>query len=237
MLKGEKPILCFCAIENRGMLMEIFLDTAEVDKIKKFAAMGLVDGITTNPTIILRAGRNQEKAIKEICKIIHGPVSSEGIEETSEGMAKDGQMMAAWAKNVVIKVPMTKEGLKAVGMLSKKGIKTNVTLVFSTEQALLAAKAGATFVSPFLGRLDDIGEDSIVLLKKIIAVYKNYDFKTKVLTASIRSQEHVVQAALAGADIATVPPAVLEKMFMHPLTDKGIAKFVEDYNAAKKAIK
>ena len=214
--------------------MKIFLDTAEADKIKRFAASGMVDGITTNPTLILKSGRKQKDAIMEICKIVDGPVSVEGVEEKAEGMAKDGEEFASWAKNVVVKVPMTEEGLKAVRMLSKKGIKTNVTLVFSAAQALLVAKAGATFVSPFLGRLDDVGEEGMDLIEQIVAIYKNYGFKTQVLAASIRSPLHVVQAALAGADIATVPPDVLEKMHKHGFTDAGIKKFYEDYEAAKK---
>ena len=214
--------------------MKIFLDTAEVEKIRRFAASGMVDGVTTNPTLILKSGRKQKDAIIEICKIVDGPVSAEGVAETAEAMAKDGEEFASWAKNVVVKVPMTEEGLKAVRILSKKGIKTNVTLVFSPAQALLVAKAGATFVSPFLGRLDDVGEEGMDLIRQIVSIYKNYGFKTQVLAASIRSPLHVVQAALAGADIATIPPDVLEKCFRHGFTDAGIKKFYEDYEAAKK---
>lgn len=214
--------------------MKIFLDTADVEKIRKYAALGMVDGITTNPTIILKSGRKQKDAILEICKMVDGPVSVEGVEEKAEGMVKDGEEFASWAKNVVVKVPMTEEGLKAVRMLAKKGIKCNVTLVFSAAQALLAAKAGATFVSPFLGRLDDVGEEGMDLIEQIVTIYKNYGFKTQVLAASIRSPLHVVQAALAGADIATVPPDVLEKMYRHGFTDAGIKKFNEDYQSAKK---
>jgi transaldolase len=156
------------------------------------------------------------------------------VGETAEQMAKDGEEFSKWAKNVVVKVPMTEEGLKAVRILSKKGIKTNVTLVFSPAQALLVAKAGATMVSPFLGRLDDIGQDGMQLIEEIVAIYKNYGFKTEVLAASIRNNLHVVQASEAGADICTIPPEVMEKLFRHPLTDSGIKKFLEDYNAAKK---
>ena len=217
--------------------MKIFLDTADVEKIRRFAATGLVDGITTNPTLILKGGRKQKDAILEICKLIDGPVSTEGVAEKAEDMARDGEEFAKWAKNIVVKVPMTEEGMKAVRMLSRKGIKTNVTLVFSVNQALLAAKAGATFVSPFVGRLDDAGEDGMALVAQIVKVYRNYGFKTQVLAASIRSEKHVVQAAEAGADIATIPPEIFEKMFHHPLTDKGIQKFLDDYNAALKAQK
>jgi len=214
--------------------MKIFLDTADVDKIRRFAALGMVDGITTNPTIILKSGRKQKEVIQEICKLVDGPVSVEGVEEKAEGMAKDGTEFASWASNVVVKVPMGEEGLKAVRILSKKGIKTNVTLVFSAAQALLVAKAGATFVSPFLGRLDDVGEEGMELIDDIVEIYQNYGYKTEVLAASIRSPLHVVQAALAGADICTVPPEVLEKMYRHGFTDAGIKKFKEDWDAAKK---
>lgn len=213
--------------------MKIFLDTADVEKIRRFAASGLVDGITTNPTLILKGGRKQKDAIMEICKLIEGPVSVEGVGETAEQMVKDGVEFASWAANAVVKVPMTEEGLKAVRMLAKKGIKTNVTLVFSVNQALLVAKAGAAFVSPFVGRLDDIGEDGMALVREIMLVYKNYGFRTEVIVASVRSEKHVVQSAEAGAHIATIPPEILEKMFRHQLTDKGIDKFLADWNAAQ----
>jgi transaldolase len=214
--------------------MKIFLDSAEADKIRRFASSGLVDGVTTNPTLILKSGRKQKDAILEICKLVSGPVSVEGVEEKAEGMVKDGEAFSKWAANVVVKIPMTEEGLKAVTILSKKGIKTNVTLVFSVNQALLAAKAGATFVSPFVGRLDDIGQDGMQLIREIMQVYRNYGFPTQVIVASVRSEKHVLQAAEAGAHIATIPPEILEKMFCHALTDKGIKKFLEDYNAALK---
>ena len=214
--------------------MKIFLDTADVEKIRRFAAVGMVDGVTTNPTIILKSGRKQKEVIREICGIVEGPVSVEGVEEKADGMAKDGEEFSSWAKNVVVKVPMTEEGLKAVRVLSKKGIRTNVTLVFSPAQALLAAKAGASFVSPFLGRLDDVGEEGMDLVRQISLIYKTYGFKTQIIAASVRSPLHVVQAALVGCDIATVPPDVLEKMFRHGFTDAGIRKFYEDYEAAAK---
>ncbi|MCX6769571.1 MAG: fructose-6-phosphate aldolase [Candidatus Micrarchaeota archaeon] len=214
--------------------MKIFLDTADVEKIGKYAAMGLVDGITTNPTIILKSGRRQEEAIKEICKLVDGPVSVEGVEEKEAGMVKDGVKFSSWAKNVVVKLPMTEEGLKAVRALSKKGIRTNVTLVFSPTQALLAAKAGATYVSPFVGRLDDVADDGMELVRKIREIFVNYGYKTQIIAASVRSPLHVAQSALCGCDIATVPPDVMEKMFCHGFTDAGIRKFKEDYEAAGK---
>ncbi|MCX8197985.1 MAG: fructose-6-phosphate aldolase [Candidatus Micrarchaeota archaeon] len=214
--------------------MKIFLDSAEVEKIRRFAAIGMVDGITTNPTLILKSGRKQKEVVKEICKIVPGPVSVEGVQETAEGMVEDGEEFASWAKNVVVKIPMTEEGLKAVRILSKKKIKTNVTLVFSPSQALLVAKAGATFVSPFVGRLDDIGQDGMGLVRQILQIYRNYGFGTQVIVASVRSEKHVVQAAEAGAHIATVPPQVLESMFRHQLTDAGIKKFKEDWEASQR---
>jgi transaldolase len=217
-----------------GGKMKIFLDTADVGKIQKYAEMGMVDGITTNPTIILRSGRKQEEVVKEICGIVDGPVSAEGVGETADEIVKEGKALSAWAKNVVVKVPMTHEGLKAVRTLSKKGIKTNVTLVFSASQAILAAKAGATYVSPFVGRLDDIGEDGMLLAEQIVKIYRNYGIKTQVIVASVRSQKHVLRAAEAGADIATVPANVMDDMFAHKLTDVGIRKFKEDYEAARK---
>ena len=213
--------------------MKIFLDSADTEKIRKYAAMGMVDGVTTNPTIILKSGKNHKQVIQEICKLVPGPVSVEGVSENAEGMVKDGEEFASWAANVVVKVPMTEEGIKAVRQLSKKGIKTNVTLVFSAAQALLVAKAGATFVSPFMGRLDDVSEDGVEIIGRIVAIYKNYGFSTEVLAASVRSPLHVAQCAMVGADIATVPPDVLEKCFRHGFTDAGIKKFYEDWNAAK----
>ena len=214
--------------------MKIFLDTADAAKIKKYAEMGMVDGVTTNPTLILKSGRKQEDVTKEICKMVDGPVSAEGNCELAEDIVKEGEVFASWAKNVVVKVPMTPEGLKAVRALSKKGIKTNVTLVFTSAQALLVAKAGATYVSPFVGRLDDIGEDGMVLVEEIMKIYRNYSCKTQVIVASVRSSAHVVRAAAAGADIATVPANIMDEMFAHKLTDEGIKKFHEDWVAAKK---
>jgi transaldolase len=209
--------------------MKFFLDTADVAKIKEAVEMGMCDGVTTNPTIILKSGRNQKEVVQEIAAIVPGPVSVEGIGESTEDITKEGTEFANWAKNIVVKVPMTKEGLKAVRILEKKKIKTNVTLVFSVSQALLAAKAGASYVSPFIGRLDDISQDGMELVWEIIETYSNYEFKTEVIVASVRDPVHVVEAARAGAHIATIPPDVFEKLFKHPLTDKGIAQFKEDY--------
>ena len=216
--------------------MKIFLDTAEVSKIKRFVASGMVDGVTTNPSLILKSGRQQKEAIKEICALVDGPVSAEGVGETAEEMVKEGEEFAKWAKNVVVKLPMTEEGLKAVIILSKKGIKTNVTLVFSAAQALLAAKAGATYVSPFIGRLDDVGQDGMELIEDIVDIYENYGFATEIIVASVRHPMHVVQSALCGAHIATIPADVLEKMFKHGFTDAGIKKFKDDFAATKAAL-
>ncbi|MFA6328925.1 MAG: fructose-6-phosphate aldolase [Candidatus Micrarchaeia archaeon] len=215
--------------------MKIFLDTAEAGMIKKYAEMGMVDGVTTNPTLILKSGRRQEEVTKEICRMVDGPVSAEGNCERAEDIVKEGEVFASWAKNVVVKVPMTPEGLKAVRQLSKKGIKTNVTLVFTPAQALLAAKAGATYVSPFVGRLDDIGEDGMAIIERIMKIFRNYGYKTQVIVASVRSVAHVVRSCEAGADIATVPVKVMDEMFAHKLTDAGIKKFHDDWAAAKKA--
>ncbi|MEM3361939.1 MAG: fructose-6-phosphate aldolase [Candidatus Anstonellaceae archaeon] len=209
--------------------MKIFLDSADVQKIEKLAKTGLVDGITTNPTLILKSGLKQEEAIKKICSIISGPVSVEGVGQTAQEIVEDGIKFSKWAKNVVVKVPMTQEGLIAVQQLSEKKIKTNVTLVFSPTQALLAAKAGATYVSPFIGRLDDISQNGLELLEDIVQIYKNYNFSTQIIAASIRHPLHVLQAAKIGVDIATIPPEIFEKLFLHPLTDRGIALFLEDY--------
>jgi len=215
-----------------GGVMKIFLDSADISKIEQYAQTGLVDGITTNPTLILKAKMDQEEAIKKICQIIKGPVSVEGIGKTATQMVEDGIKFSKWAKNVVVKIPMSIEGLKAVRQLSEKNIKTNVTLVFSASQALLAAKAGATYVSPFIGRLDDVSFNGLKVLKEIVKIYKNYSINTQIIAASIRHPIHVVQAAKLGSHIATVPPEVFEKLFLHPLTDKGIQIFEQDYQKA-----
>jgi transaldolase len=215
--------------------MKFFLDTADIEEIKKAVELGMCDGVTTNPTLIMKAGITDHKtAIQEIAKVVDGPISVEGVGETAEEIIKEGEEFATWSEKVVVKVPMTKEGLKAVRYLESKDIKTNVTLVFSINQALLIAKAGASYVSPFVGRLDDISEEGMELIDDIVDMYENYKFKTEIIVASIRHPLHVKDAALSGAHIATIPAAVLEKMWKHPLTDKGIATFKEHFAASNK---
>lgn len=212
--------------------MKIFLDTADIEEIKRAKKIGIIDGVTTNPTLMKKAGvKNIKQTIKDICNIVKGPVSVEAISTNTEEIMKEAEMLAAYSKNIAVKIPVTEYGLEAVKGLSVKGIKTNVTLVFSTNQALLAAKAGADYVSPFVGRLDDIGQNGMGLVKDILKVYKNYHFKTEVIAASIRNANHVAEAAKIKAHIVTVPYKILEEMFKHELTDKGIEKFLEDYKA------
>lgn len=213
--------------------MQFFLDTANIEDIKKYASWGMVDGVTTNPSLIAKEGVSLEKRIKEIAKVIKGPISSEVISTDLAGMLKEGRAYAKWAKNIYVKVPMTPAGLQAVQVFSKEGIKTNVTLTFSAGQALLAAKAGATLVSPFIGRLDDISEDGMALIADIVKIYRNYNFQTKILVASIRHPRHVIEAAKLGADIGTMPPAIFEQLVHHPLTDSGMKKFLEDWEKVK----
>ncbi|MCD6414493.1 MAG: fructose-6-phosphate aldolase [Candidatus Diapherotrites archaeon] len=212
--------------------MKIFLDTANIEQIKEFAF--ILDGVTTNPTLAAREGKTFKEVIPDICKIVDGPISAEVLSLDSKGMIKEAREMSKWHKNVVIKIPMTIEGIKAIKQLSKEGIRTNCTLVFSANQALLAAKAGATYVSPFVGRLDDIGQDGMQVVAEILDVFDNYEFDTQVIVASVRHPNHVKQAALLGADIATVPYEVLKKMFSHALTDKGIKAFLDDYKKVEK---
>ena len=216
--------------------MKFFLDTAVVEDIKKAVELGVCDGVTTNPSLIMKAGKDQKTVIKEIAKAVDGPISVEGVGETAEEIVKEASEFASWSPKVVVKVPMTKEGLKAVRLLSAKNIPTNVTLVFSASQALLAAKAGATYVSPFVGRLDDISEDGMQLVHDVLEIFKNYGFETEVIVASIRHPMHVVEAAMLGAHIATVPAAVLDRLWNHPLTDKGIATFKEHHEKHKKTM-
>ena len=213
--------------------MKFFLDTANVDDIRKANDMGVICGVTTNPSLIAKEGRDFNEVIKEITSIVDGPISGEVKATTvdAEGMIKEGREIAAIHPNMVVKIPMTVEGLKAVKVLSAEGIKTNVTLIFSANQALLAARAGATYVSPFLGRLDDISSPGIELIEHIVDIFSNYDIDTQIIAASIRNTVHVTECALAGADIATVPYGVIEQMTKHPLTDQGIVKFQQDYKA------
>lgn len=209
--------------------MKFFLDTANTDHIRKYAELGLVDGVTTNPTIVAREGRDFESVIKEITTIVDGPVSAEVTANEADKMIEQARALAKWAGNIVVKIPMTEAGLKAVSVLSKEGIKTNVTLVFSVAQGLMAAKAGATFISPFVGRLDDIGSDGVKLIKDLRTVLDNYGLKSEIIAASIRGVQHVEAVALAGSDIATIPAGVFGKMFKHPLTDNGLASFEKDW--------
>ena len=213
--------------------MKFFIDTANVDDIRKANDMGVICGVTTNPSLIAKEGRDFGEVIKEITTIVDGPISGEVKATTvdAEGMIKEGREIAAIHPNMVVKIPMTVEGLKAVKVLSAEGIKTNVTLIFCANQALLAARAGATYVSPFLGRLDDISSPGIELIEAIVQIFDNYDIDTEIIAASIRNTVHVTECALAGADIATVPYGVIEQMTKHPLTDQGIVKFQADYKA------
>lgn len=214
--------------------MKIFIDTANVLEIKEAVALGVIDGVTTNPTLISKEARPVEEILKEICSVVEGPVSAEVISLEASAMLKEARQLARIAKNIVIKIPLIKEGLKAVKVLSAEGIKTNVTLCFSASQALLVAKTGATFVSPFIGRLDDISQTGMDLIRDIKTIYNNYGFKTQIIVASVRNPMHVVNAALLGADIATVPFSVIEQLIKHPLTDIGIQKFLEDYKKIPK---
>lgn len=214
--------------------MKIFLDTAIVGEIRAAHAWGVVDGVTTNPSLIAQSGRRFEEVVGEICSIVDGPISAEVVSLDAEGMVQEALPLAAIHKNVVIKVPMTAEGLKAAHALKKRDIRTNVTLVFSPAQALLAAKAGASFVSPFVGRLDDVGHVGMELIEQIRTIFDNYDFECEIITASVRHPVHVIEAALAGADIATVPYKVLEQCLKHPLTDLGIERFLKDWEKAKR---
>ncbi|HIH46205.1 MAG TPA: fructose-6-phosphate aldolase [Candidatus Nitrosotenuis sp.] len=209
--------------------MKIFLDTANLQSIKQYNDMGLLDGITTNPSLLAKEGGNPEKAMEEITKIIKGDVSLEVVSTDYSGMMNEGHKLKQYGSNVVIKVPMTADGLKACKSFSLEGIPVNVTLVFSPNQALLAAKAGAKYVSPFIGRLDDVGQDGMSLIAEIKQIFSNYDFKTQILVASVRHPMHVVEAAKIGADVVTLPPDVLGKMLKHPLTDNGLKTFLADW--------
>lgn len=213
--------------------MKLFLDTANLDDIKKYAAWGLVDGVTTNPSLVAKEGVSFEARVKEICAVVSGPVSAEVTSPDVPGMLAEGRAFAKWAKNVYVKCPCTPEGLQATQQLTKEGIPVNVTLVFSANQALLAAKSGAAFVSPFIGRLDDAGHNGMEVIREIVTIYKNYGYKTEVLVASVRSPLHVTQAAMLGAHICTMPPDIFGKLIGHPLTDAGLKKFLEDWKKVR----
>ena len=214
--------------------MKFFIDTANIDEIKDANNMGMVDGVTTNPSLVAREGRDFKELIKEICTIVNGPVSAEVISLDTEGMLQEAGTLAKIHDNIVVKIPMTVDGLKATKQLTTDGIKTNVTLVFSPLQALMAAKAGASYVSPFIGRLDDLAQDGLVLVEQILDIYNNYGLETEIIVASIRNPVHVLESALLGADIATIPYSVLAKLASHPMTDKGLKAFLDDWNKAKK---
>jgi transaldolase len=216
--------------------MKFFVDTAEIADIKKLYETGLLDGVTTNPSLVAKSGRNFLEVIAEICGIVPGAVSAEVAATEYDGMIAEGRKLAKIAKNVVVKVPLTIDGLRATKTFTDEGIQTNVTLCFSPNQALLAAKVGATYISPFIGRLDDINLEGMELIENIRTIYDNYGFKTQILAASIRSANHVTQAALAGADVATIPPAVIYKLADHPLTKSGLEQFVKDWKATGQSI-
>ncbi|MBZ4394433.1 fructose-6-phosphate aldolase [Myxococcus sp. MISCRS1] len=217
--------------------MKFFIDSADVEEIRKAHAMGCVDGVTTNPSLLAKVGRGLEETIREICSIVDGPISAEAVSLDAEGLIAEGRTLAKIHDNVVVKIPMGVEGVKAVKALTAEGIRTNVTLIFSANQALLCAKAGATYVSPFVGRLDDISQDGMELISNILEIYQNYDFDTQVLVASVRNPVHVLQSARMGAHVATLPYNVITQLANHPLTDAGIKKFLADWEKVPKAAK
>lgn len=208
--------------------MKIFIDSGDIGEIREAVAMGAIDGVTTNPSLLAKGGKPTKKAIAEICEVVDGPVSAEVLATDTQGILDEGRALAKIHPNVVVKVPLLVDGLKAVKTFSQEGIRTNVTLCFSPTQALLAAKAGATYISPFIGRLDDVSEEGMQLIEQLVTIYGNYDFETEILVASVRHPMHVVQSALLGADVATVPFKVITQLAHHPLTDAGLARFLED---------
>lgn len=214
--------------------MKLFIDTANVDEIREAASWGILDGVTTNPSLVAKTGRNFEEVVREICTIVDGPVNAEVVSTEAAGMVEEGQRLARIHPNVFVKVPMTAEGLKATKAMSSRGIRLNVTLVFSAAQALLAAKAGASFISPFVGRIDDTGHDGMVLIEQIVRILRNYTYPAEVLVASTRNPLHVIRAAELGAHIATCPFAVLQQLLKHPLTDIGLERFLADWNKVQK---
>ena len=209
--------------------MEFFLDTADVDSIRELSETGLVDGVTTNPSLVAKSGKDFFTILKEISKVVSGPISAEVTALDTDGMVAEGKKLSKIAKNIVVKLPLTQEGLKACKKLTEKKIKTNVTLCFSPTQALIAAKSGATFISPFVGRLDDIGEKGMDLISDIVIMYENYGFDTEVLVASVRTTQHLIDASVIGAHVATLPPKVIHELYKHPLTDKGLKAFLDDW--------
>jgi transaldolase len=211
--------------------MKIYLDTANVKEIQEAASLGLLDGVTTNPSLVVKEGRSFKEMLQEVCKIVDGPISAEVVSVEADAMVKEGKELAKIHKNIVVKCPLIPEGLKATKRLAAEGIRVNVTLCFSPTQALLAAKAGAWCVSPFIGRLDDISSSGMELIRQILTIYKNYDYKTLVLVASVRHPQHVVEAALAGGHICTMPYSIFQSLFKHPLTDAGLKKFLDDWKA------
>jgi transaldolase len=214
--------------------MKFFLDTADLNEIRKYAAMGLLDGITTNPSLIAKTGKSREEIIPEICELVDGPISAEVISTERAAMVEEGLVLAAIHKNVTVKVPLIGDGLAACRELTQQNVKVNVTLCFTPVQALMAAKAGATFISPFIGRLDDLGETGLEIIEDIHTIYDNYSYATEILVASIRSTQHVRQSALIGADVCTVPPKVMAQLLKHPLTDSGLESFLADHRKAQK---
>jgi transaldolase len=213
--------------------VKLFIDTANVAEISEAASWGILDGVTTNPSLVAREGRSYHELVAEICREVQGPVSAEVLATDAEGMEREGRELAGIAENVVVKLPVTQEGIKVCARFSEEGIATNLTLCFSPAQALLVAKAGATYVSPFVGRIDDVGQDGMQVVREIVQIYDAYEFPTQVLVASVRHPQHVVESALAGADVATVPFKILQQLFRHPLTDIGLQRFISDFRTAK----
>ena len=213
--------------------MKLFIDTANVAEITEAASWGILDGVTTNPSLVAREGRSYHELVAEICRIVPGPVSAEVLAMDADGMEREGRELAGIAENVVVKLPITQDGIRVCARFSEEGIATNLTLCFSPAQALLVAKAAATYVSPFVGRIDDVGHDGMQLVREIVQIYDAYEFPTQVLVASVRHPQHVVEGALAGADVATVPFKVLQQLFRHPLTDIGLQRFISDFREAK----
>jgi transaldolase len=213
--------------------VKLFIDTANISEISEAASWGILDGVTTNPSLVAREGRSYHELLAEICRLLQGPVSAEVIATDADGMEREGRDLAAIAENVVVKLPITRDGVSVCARFAEEGIATNLTLCFSPVQALLVAKAGATYVSPFVGRIDDVGHDGMQLVREIVQIYDGYEFATQVLVASVRHPQHVVEAALAGADVATVPFKVLEQLFYHTLTEIGIQRFIKDFRSAK----